>query len=187
MIQQSQLSVAISQILCTAHDTPVMNTSTDTLIIFTSYGTPISVVSTPLLTRPTVASYSSPPISLTSVSYVYGSGPPPLIPRIMNTVSPASSSLTGTPKFNIAILINLNFRITTSTSLPGTPTINTMSSAPSLDVPPINAAPGSHNQSQQFAMCRLPKLTLPKLTGKPLQWLTFWDSFQAAIHLNPIV
>jgi len=34
-------------------------------------------------------------------------------------------------------------------------------------------------------MCRLPKLTLPTFAGNPLHWLTFWDSFQAAIHLNP--
>ena len=39
--------------------------------------------------------------------------------------------------------------------------------------------------SQQFAARRLPKLTLPTFSGDPLNWLTFWDSFQAAIHLNP--
>ena len=39
-----------------------------------------------------------------------------------------------------------------------------------------------HNQ---FATSRLPKLTLPTFSGNPLTWLTFWDSFQAAIHLNP--
>ena len=34
-------------------------------------------------------------------------------------------------------------------------------------------------------MCRLPKLTLPTFSGNPLHWLTFWDSFQATIDLNP--
>jgi len=50
---------------------------------------------------------------------------------------------------------------------------------------PINTVAGSHIQSQQFAMCRLPKLTLPTFAGNPLHWLTFWNSFQAAIHLDP--
>ena len=34
----------------------------------------------------------------------------------------------------------------------------------------------------QFAA---PKVTLLVFSGNPLAWLTFWDSFQAAIHLNP--
>jgi len=29
------------------------------------------------------------------------------------------------------------------------------------------------------------QITLPTFTGNPLDWLTFWDSCQAAIHLNP--
>jgi len=39
--------------------------------------------------------------------------------------------------------------------------------------------------SNQFAANRLPKLSLPMFSGNSLEWLTFWDSFQAAIHLNP--
>ena len=31
---------------------------------------------------------------------------------------------------------------------------------------------------------RLPKLTLPKFNGDPLQFQTFWDSFEAAVHNN---
>ena len=31
---------------------------------------------------------------------------------------------------------------------------------------------------------RLPKLTLPTFSGDPLQWKTFWDSFNAAVHSN---
>ena len=43
-----------------------------------------------------------------------------------------------------------------------------------------------HNVGQsvgQFAS-RLPKLTLPKFNGDPLQFQTFWDSFEAAVHNN---
>ena len=32
---------------------------------------------------------------------------------------------------------------------------------------------------------QLPKLTLPKFYGDVLTWQTFWDSFEAAVHLNP--
>lgn len=32
---------------------------------------------------------------------------------------------------------------------------------------------------------RLPKLSLPTFSGNPLMWQTFWDSFEAAVHLNP--
>ena len=31
---------------------------------------------------------------------------------------------------------------------------------------------------------RLPKLTLPTFNGEPLQWETFWDSFDAAVNSN---
>ena len=31
---------------------------------------------------------------------------------------------------------------------------------------------------------RLPKLTLPTFNGDPLQWETFWDSFDAAVNSN---
>ena len=39
--------------------------------------------------------------------------------------------------------------------------------------------------SLQFAISRLPKLTLPTFSGDPLTWQTFWDAFNAAIHVNP--
>ena len=32
---------------------------------------------------------------------------------------------------------------------------------------------------------RLPKISLPRFSGDPLKWTTFWDSYQSAIHLNP--
>ena len=38
--------------------------------------------------------------------------------------------------------------------------------------------------NQQFATNRLPKLTLPKFSGDPLTWQTFWDSFYVSIHTN---
>lgn len=37
------------------------------------------------------------------------------------------------------------------------------------------------------AVTRLPKLSLPCFAGNPLLWQTFWDSFDAAVHSNPIL
>ena len=31
---------------------------------------------------------------------------------------------------------------------------------------------------------RLPKLSLPKFSGDPIKWQSFWDSFEAAVHAN---
>ena len=43
-----------------------------------------------------------------------------------------------------------------------------------------------HNQGQSVGqfVTRLPKLTLPTFSGNPLQFQTFWDSFEAAVHNN---
>ena len=34
---------------------------------------------------------------------------------------------------------------------------------------------------------RLPKLTLPTFEGDPLEWQTFWDSFDSAVHSNNVL
>ena len=34
---------------------------------------------------------------------------------------------------------------------------------------------------------RLPKLTLPTFEGDPLEWQTFWDSFNSAVHSNNVL
>ena len=38
--------------------------------------------------------------------------------------------------------------------------------------------------SMQHNISRLPKLSLPTFSGDSMQWQTFWDSFDAAIHSN---
>ena len=44
----------------------------------------------------------------------------------------------------------------------------------------------AHRTNEGFGnSTRLPKLNLPQFSGDPLAWQTFWDSFEAAIHLNP--
>ena len=32
---------------------------------------------------------------------------------------------------------------------------------------------------------KLPKMVLPKFRGKVTNWLSFWDSFNSAVHVNP--
>ena len=46
-----------------------------------------------------------------------------------------------------------------------------------LDALPIHTAAVTH----------LSKLSPPYFTGNPLLWQTFWDSFNAAFHSNPII
>ena len=40
-------------------------------------------------------------------------------------------------------------------------------------------------RSGQGAGTKLPKLDLPRFSGEVTEWLTFWDSYQAAVHNNP--
>ena len=39
--------------------------------------------------------------------------------------------------------------------------------------------------SPRGAKVRLPKISLPRFSGDPLKWTTFWDPYQSVIHLNP--
>ena len=62
---------------------------------------------------------------------------------------------------------------------------------PPSDPPPV--LDGSHNTGQDAlpthtaAVTRLPELSLPYFAGNPLLWQTFWDSYDAAVHSNPIL
>ena len=62
---------------------------------------------------------------------------------------------------------------------------------PPSDPPPV--LNGSHSTgldtlpTHTAAVTRLPKLSLPYFAGNPVLWQTFWDSFNAAVHLNPII
>ena len=64
-------------------------------------------------------------------------------------------------------------------------------SAPSV---PTSQPPTQNSHAQSFIQIpapiadnspgRLPKLTLPTFSGDPLEWLTLWDSFNAAVNTN---
>ena len=34
------------------------------------------------------------------------------------------------------------------------------------------------------AKVKLPKITLPRFNGDPVRWMSFWDSYKSAVHLN---
>ena len=57
-------------------------------------------------------------------------------------------------------------------------------SVPQL-TPTIPASATHVYTSSQSLNSRLPKLTLPVFSGDPLNWQTFWDSFNEAVHTNP--
>ena len=49
--------------------------------------------------------------------------------------------------------------------------------------PPLNTHPPPQtSQLNVNHSSRLPKLNLPTFSGNPLNWPTFWDSFEAAVH-----
>ena len=54
-----------------------------------------------------------------------------------------------------------------------------MESHPQKAPPPV-----THVQSTSGATIRLPKLVIPLFSGDPLQWQSFWDCFEAAVHSN---
>jgi len=70
----------------------------------------------------------------------------------------------------------------TVNSISQTTSINTRITEPPIGTPPTIT---ETEFPIQFAASRLPKLSLPMFSGNSLEWLTFWDSFRAVIHLNP--
>ena len=63
--------------------------------------------------------------------------------------------------------------------------ISTQSSTPQVSLQPatVQSTPSFSTHTTQNTS-RLPKLSLPTFNGNPLQWQTFWDSFNAAVHSN---
>ena len=63
--------------------------------------------------------------------------------------------------------------------------IPTQSSTPQVSLQPatVQSTPSFNTHTKQNTS-RLPKLSLPTFNGNPLQWQTFWDSFNAAVHSN---
>ncbi|XP_068757562.1 uncharacterized protein [Montipora capricornis] len=46
---------------------------------------------------------------------------------------------------------------------------------------------GASSPSANQVKAKLPKLTLPKFWGDLTNWMSFWDSFESAVHKNPSI
>ncbi|XP_018396273.1 PREDICTED: uncharacterized protein LOC108774620 [Cyphomyrmex costatus] len=57
-------------------------------------------------------------------------------------------------------------------------------SAGATDTTDITAMSGAFNRSENHCSVRLPKLNLPKFSGKYDEWFPFYDSFNSIIHSN---
>ncbi|XP_065885751.1 serine-rich adhesin for platelets-like [Dysidea avara] len=186
-------SVSVSSSTSHTPTYTVSAVSTTTTTAITNTSTAMSTV--PLLT-PTIFSTSTlsfqlvPSYSISaanpSVSYIHSLGPPPLIPRVTNPSQYGSLPITMDHPLLLPSLSTLNLSTSTSPSLARVPTIEPRANPSLTEVMPTTSSNVTgRTHSQQFTASRLPKLTLPTFSGNPLHWLTFWDSFQAAIHLNP--
>ena len=74
--------------------------------------------------------------------------------------------------------------ISTKTTPPTLVTTN-----PSETTPPPAPQQGNHSPSisgsnQTTLQAKLPKITLPKFNGEITNWISFWDSFNSAVHAN---
>ena len=124
--------------------------------------------------------------SYPSVSYVHSLGPPPLILRTTEATGPHLLASTD-PLSLLPALSHLNLGTSNNQNFTRSPTMYTRTTESQLGAPPLMAETESPSQIHQFAASRLPKLTLPMFSGNLSDWLTFWDFFRAAIHLNPIL
>ena len=63
---------------------------------------------------------------------------------------------------------------------------------PPVTEPPVGPADPATEEAHdlttearaQGAKVKLPKITLPRFNGDPVRWMSFWDSYQSAVHLN---
>ena len=74
-------------------------------------------------------------------------------------------------------------------TIPFVPTHNTANphNAQSFENPSVQASHTFNTQQSTFSSAsshRLPKLSLPIFSGNILEWQTFWDSYESAVHLN---
>ena len=113
----------------------------------------------------TITHHVSGPSPVTTTTFSSVIGPLPLIPVISHT----SLSSVGSQRL-----------LTTIVFAPRSPYESLMSACLDPLIQPFTPS----RSTQQFASSCLPKLTLPMLSGVPLTWQTFWDSFYVSIHAN---
>ena len=120
----------------------------------------INIHSRPHPQSSVAASSSAPPSTIQSSGVV--SSLPPVDPQ-----PPTSAS-----KESTTAVEPLSHDTTTISSVTESTTVTTHTTTPIV-------SPQLYNSS------RLPKLELPTFSGDPLNWQSFWDSFEAAVNSNP--
>ena len=58
-------------------------------------------------------------------------------------------------------------------------------SAAALPVSHVTPPSVSHTSVGSGTNTHLPKLSIPVFSGDPLQWQSFWDCFEAIVHIYP--
>ena len=97
---------------------------------------------------------------------------PPVSTPLLSSTTPATAA--ANPPFETLAPRTVPTSLASDTSIP--------------QLMPISPEPATHvHVPSQSLNSRLPKLILPVFSGDPLDWQTFWDSFNTAVHINPIL
>ena len=76
-------------------------------------------------------------------------------------------------------------RTSTDLTIDHTPSASVERPPTSSDTPPHTESP--RTAAASYDTMRLPKLSIPTFAGDALQWQSFWDCFEAAVHRNPSI
>ena len=105
-------------------------------------------------------------------------------PTVMPTTTATSTDATATP-----VTVKPTVTDTTTTSVTVTPTVTTTSTDTTVPVTtPVAThlgADASLGGSLITPRVKLPKISLKRFNGDLTRWVSFWDSYNSAIHLNP--
>ena len=152
----------------------------------TSISMPPQQVSAPQasISQPQQASTSQPQASISNSQPQQASTSQPQASASQSTTSP---TIEGNTQQNspinqeLATIVNETegVSLTNQTDNNGESLINSHTLNPTSPTAQAHLTPTSSHMS------RLPKLNLPTFSGNPLNWNTFWDSFNVAVNSNP--
>ena len=60
-----------------------------------------------------------------------------------------------------------------------------LATGPSATRPSLPLTHSPDPGTARGAKVKLPKISLPRFSGNPVKWSSFWDSYQSAVHFNP--
>ena len=108
------------------------------------------------------------------------------IPQSKNPISPTGTTehvttLASAKKDSTETTSTMPLSDTTHSAVKSTETV-----ADASVLPPTSPAV-QHDTHTVNTTVRLPRLDLPIFSGNTLEWLSFWDGFEAAVHHNPAI